>query len=239
MVLKSPGGGLQSARGSVYRVCLSAGQVIKTRFENGCMGRGFPLCPMGCPPPKHVTIKKETAPHGADASQPSTAVGCIQSKTSCCDLAVFSDYSASKHALYVLLVARMLCSVGVGLFMLVPRDVSSAYQAQEITANNNNISLEMVQAAKTVHVFGAEDQQMGHYWDQVDELVKLRTRNNWILAGSSILSTAVPYGFSIVMFGYSGYLAQIGLLDITQLLTVAAYQSTLSSHFQVPGPSNE
>ena len=55
---------------------------------------------------------------------------------------------------------------------------------QAINAKSSNIVTEMVSSVKTVRMFAAEREQLDKFWDNVDELVKLRRSNNIMLAGS-------------------------------------------------------
>jgi len=129
-----------------------------------------------------------------------------------------------------------ICTIGIPADYILTKWYSKfltsySMEVQEISAANKTVVLEMVQSAKTVKAFGAEDEQMSTFWNSVDQLIKLRTRNNVMLGGSSIINTAIPHFNSLLMFGYAGSLARAGLLDMNQLLVVANFQGQLSGLF--------
>jgi|UniRef100_A0A7S4LBZ6 ATP-binding cassette subfamily B (MDR/TAP) protein 9 len=141
----------------------------------------------------------------------------------------------------------ILCQYDVRLAMIcvvaVPFEVLSSYaysqyfqkyneKVQSINVKSGAIVTEMVTSVKTVRMFAAEKEQLARFWKSVDELIKLRRANNWVLAGSGLVDVLLPHLASMMMFLYASHLASVGRINAASLLTVSMYQGSLTSAFQ-------
>eukprot|EP00668_Euglena_longa_P000333 GGOE01000433.1.p1 GENE.GGOE01000433.1~~GGOE01000433.1.p1 ORF type:complete len:762 (+),score=223.90 GGOE01000433.1:47-2287(+) len=131
----------------------------------------------------------------------------------------------------------LICIVGV------PFDVVASYayskffekyneKVQAVNARSSSIVLETIGSIKTVRLFAAEKEQLGRFWDSVEELIRLRRANNLVLAGAGIVDVLLPHLTTCVLFLYTSKLVREGAISVSSLMTVSMYQSSLTKAFE-------